>query len=151
LAHAAILADPESKNGAMRGYHDASYGDAFADVYDDWYHGISDVEATVATLVRLAEGAHTSYVGYVICRQRPGTASGVVFFTLEDETGFVNAVVWSTVFEQYEALAKTASLLGMTGRIQSQHGVVHLIAEKLFLPDLSLPRSASVPRSRDFH
>jgi len=63
LAHGAILADPESKNGAMRGYHDASYGDAFADVYDDWYHGISDVEATVATLVRLAEGAAVLELG----------------------------------------------------------------------------------------
>jgi hypothetical protein len=55
------------------------------------------------------------------------------------------------VFAQYEALAKTASLLGMTGRIQSQHGVVHLVAETLFLPDLSAPKEGSVVRSRDFH
>ena len=106
---------------------------------------------SASELVRLADGAHSSYVGYVICRQRPGTASGVVFYTLEDETGFVNAVVWSTVFEQYEALAKTASMLGMTGRIQSQHGVVHLVAETLFLPDLSVPKDGRVLRSRDFH
>ncbi len=106
---------------------------------------------SASEVVRLADGAHTSYVGYVICRQRPGTASGVVFYTLEDETGFVNAVVWSTVFAQYEALAKTASLLGMTGRIQSQHGVVHLVAEMLFLPELSAPKEGSVVRSRDFH
>jgi error-prone DNA polymerase len=106
---------------------------------------------SASEVVRLADGAHTSYVGYVICRQRPGTASGVVFYTLEDETGFVNAVVWSTVFAQYEALAKTASLLGMTGRIQSQHGVVHLVAETLFLPELSAPKEGSVVRSRDFH
>jgi error-prone DNA polymerase len=110
---------------------------------------------SASELLRLPDGARTPYVGYVICRQRPGTASGVVFFTLEDETGFVNAVVWSRVFEEFEVLARTAGLLGITGRIQSQQGVVHLVAERLFAPRLGAasppPTPQSAPRSRDFH
>ena len=89
------------------------------------------------------------YVGMVICRQRPGTASGVTFFTLEDETGFVNVVVWKRVFDQHAALAKTATLLGVTGEIQKADGVVHLVARSLWLPDLALAEETH--RSRDFH
>ena len=89
------------------------------------------------------------YVGMVICRQRPGTASGVTFFTLEDETGFVNVVVWKQVFERHAALAKTAALLGVTGEIQKADGVTHLIAKSLWAPDVSLAEHAQ--RSRDFH
>jgi error-prone DNA polymerase len=85
----------------------------------------------------------------VICRQRPGTAGGVVFMTLEDETGFVNAVIWESVFQRYSVLAKTMSFLGITGSLQVEDGVVHLIAEKLRRPTLELkPSGAS---SRDFH
>jgi error-prone DNA polymerase len=93
-------------------------------------------------------GENLSYVGMVICRQRPGTASGVTFFTLEDETGFVNVVVWKKIFDRYAALAKTASLLGVTGEIQKADGVIHLIAKALWAPDVAI---ASKTRSRDFH
>ena len=98
---------------------------------------------------RMPDGRRVKYAGLVICRQRPGTASGVVFMTLEDETGFVNVVLWSRVFEQQASLAKSASLLGVSGRIQSEQGVVHLVAEQLWVPrmDGSAPRVAS----RDFH
>ena len=97
----------------------------------------------------MPDGRRVKYAGLVICRQRPGTASGVVFMTLEDETGFVNVVLWSRVFEQQASLAKSASLLGVSGRIQSEQGVVHLVAEQLWVPrmDGSAPRVAS----RDFH
>ncbi|MDH3725994.1 MAG: error-prone DNA polymerase [Myxococcales bacterium] len=94
-------------------------------------------------------GENLSYVGMVICRQRPGTASGVTFFTLEDETGFVNVVVWKKVFDRYAALAKTASLLGVTGEIQKADGVIHLIAKSLWAPDVAI--AARTHRSRDFH
>jgi len=94
-------------------------------------------------------GENLSYVGLVICRQRPGTASGVTFFTLEDETGFVNVVVWKRTFDRYAALAKTASLLGVTGEIQKADGVVHLIAKSLWAPDVAIADPAH--RSRDFH
>ena len=89
------------------------------------------------------------YVGMVICRQRPGTASGVNFFTLEDETGFVNVVVWKRVFDEHAALAKTAGLLGVTGEIQKSDGVVHLVAKSLWVPDLTF--EAVLSQSRDFH
>jgi error-prone DNA polymerase len=94
-------------------------------------------------------GDELDYVGMVICRQRPGTASGVTFFTLEDETGFVNVVVWKQVFERHAALAKTAALLGVTGEIQKADGVIHLMAKSLWAPDVAL--ADQTHRSRDFH
>lgn len=104
---------------------------------------------TADHLTRLPAGRHLDYVGLVICRQRPGTASGVTFYTLEDETGFVNVVVWRAIFEQHVVLAKTAVLLGVRGKIQAQDGVVHLIAEDLWDPDLRFDLEGSKPRN--FH
>ena len=97
----------------------------------------------------MPDGRRTHYAGLVICRQRPGTASGVVFLTLEDETGFVNVVIWKQVYEEYAVIARTATLLGISGRLQVQERVVHLIAERLWIPEL--PRSIETPPSRDFH
>ncbi|MSV80258.1 MAG: methyltransferase domain-containing protein [Actinobacteria bacterium] len=57
------MTDSSSHDGAMRGYHDASYGDAFADVYDEWYHGISDIESTTTTLGDLAAGPRVLELG----------------------------------------------------------------------------------------
>jgi error-prone DNA polymerase len=85
----------------------------------------------------------------VICRQQPGTASGVTFCTLEDETGFVNLVIWKQVFEQHSILARTAILLGVDGRVQRADGVTHLIADSLWEPDLEAPLEGT--SSRDFH
>ncbi|HKY06811.1 MAG TPA: error-prone DNA polymerase, partial [Candidatus Binatia bacterium] len=101
------------------------------------------------TVASMQNGAKVRYAGLVICRQRPGTAGGVVFMTLEDETGFVNAVVWESVFQRYSVLAKTVSFLGITGKLQVEDGVVHLVAEELWEPRLELkPANAG---SRDFH
>jgi error-prone DNA polymerase len=108
-------------------------------------HGMPDAQ-TVRTL---RSGIRIRYAGVVICRQRPHTASGVTFMTLEDETGFVNLVVWNHVFQSFPVLARTAGWLGVTGTIQAQDGVVHLIAERLWIP-----RGAGIPyevESRDFH
>ena len=104
--------------------------------------GASDVR-------ELPHGKRVDCVGLVICRQRPGTATGVVFLTLEDEQGFVNVVVWNDVFERYQRVLRTASLLGVRGTIQAADGVVHLIAEELYVPTLSL--GSYVHPSRDFH
>lgn len=101
------------------------------------------------TVASMPDGRKTRYAGLVICRQRPGTAAGVVFMTLEDETGFVNVVLWRAVFDQYALIAKTASLLGVSGKIQAQDGVAHLVADKLWRPRLG-ERPEPV-RSRDFH
>jgi error-prone DNA polymerase len=101
------------------------------------------------TVQRGRDGQRIEYVGVVICRQQPGTASGVTFMTLEDETGFVNVVVWAQVFAQYASILKTTSLLGVTGRLQVQEGIVHVLAEKVWRPELSRP--VAEVDSRDFH
>jgi error-prone DNA polymerase len=107
--------------------------------------GLPDARAVAG----MKNGVMIRYAGLVICRQRPGTAGGVVFMTLEDETGFVNVVVWESVFQRYAVLAKAASFLGVTGKLQVEDGVVHLVAEELWEPRLGL-KPAATP-SRDFH
>jgi error-prone DNA polymerase len=104
---------------------------------------------TASQLGTMPDGKRARFVGLVICRQQPGTASGVTFYTLEDETGFVNLVVWRQVFERFAVLARTAVLLGVDGKIQSESGVVHLVADELWAPDLAF--TAEGTRSRDFH
>ena len=94
-------------------------------------------------------GEKVNYAGLVICRQRPGTAGGIVFMTLEDETGFVNVVVWENIFQRYSVLAKTVNFLGISGMLQVQDGIVHLVAEKLWQPKVSTAPAKS--SSRDFH
>ena len=96
--------------------------------------------------------ARVRYAGMVICRQQPGTASGVVFMTLEDETGFVNLILWPDVFARYRQLARTLSLLGATGRMESQGGAAHLLVESLFRPEIpGAPGKPPALPSRDFH
>ena len=102
-----------------------------------------------ASLRELPHGKRVDCVGLVICRQRPGTATGVVFLTLEDEFGFMNVVVWTNVFERQQRLVRTARLLGVRGPLQSIDGVVHIIAEEFYAPDLNL--DSLVHQSRDFH
>jgi error-prone DNA polymerase len=99
----------------------------------------------------LGNGEPVRYAGLVICRQRPGNAGGVVFLTLEDETGFVNVVVWSRVFEAHAMLVKASSFLGVSGRLQKQDGVVHLVAESFWDPQARLGVRPASAGSRDFH
>ncbi|HKI97007.1 MAG TPA: error-prone DNA polymerase [bacterium] len=101
-----------------------------------------------ATINRLPHGHRVRYGGLVINRQHPGSANGVTFMTLEDETGWVNLVVWEAVFRAQHVLARTANLLGVIGTVQSQEGVVHLVVEQFWEPELSHD-AAPVP-SRDF-
>ncbi len=69
--------------------------------------------------------------GLVILRQRPGTAKGVIFVTLEDETGIVNVVVWRKIYEQFRRAVISGRLLRVTGRMQRAHSVTHVIAEEI--------------------
>ena len=101
------------------------------------------------TVSSMRDGRKTRYAGLVICRQRPGTAGGVVFMTLEDETGFVNLVVWSRVFDAHALVARTAPFLGVTGTIQRAGDVVNLVADTLWRPRLD--RGPNAVGSRDFH
>jgi error-prone DNA polymerase len=98
----------------------------------------------------VAHGATVTVAGLVIGRQRPGTASGVTFFTLEDETGMVNLIVTATLFADNYAVARHARLLVVRGRVERQGTVIHVLAETLervVLPDGEEPQV----RSRDFH
>ena len=87
--------------------------------------------------------------GLVTCRQRPGTASGVVFLTLEDETGNHNVVVWPKIQEHCRQALMTAELLVVKGTLESRDGVTHVIAGTL--EDHSQALAALKVKSRDFH
>lgn len=76
-------------------------------------------------------GARVTVAGLVLVRQRPGTAKGVIFLTLEDETGVANVVVWAKVFEQYRRAVIAGRLLRVTGRLQREAGVTHVVAEHI--------------------
>lgn len=97
---------------------------------------------------KVPDGRRARYAGMVICRQRPATASGVVFLTMEDETGFVNVILWPKVFEQHFVIARSVGFLAVEGKIQSARGVVHLVARKLAHPQLEAPVAVG---SRNFH
>jgi error-prone DNA polymerase len=64
-------------------------------------------------------------------RQRPGSSEGVVFITIEDETGIANLVVWPDIFEKYRRAILSASMLGVFGRVQKEGDVVHIVARRL--------------------
>ena len=94
-------------------------------------------------------GSLARAAGLVTCRQRPDTASGVVFVTLEDETGTVNVVVWRDLVERQRRELLGARLLGVEGAIERDGEVVHLIARRL--TDHSRLLGSLLARSRDFH
>ncbi|WP_299405219.1 error-prone DNA polymerase [uncultured Roseobacter sp.] len=106
-----------------------------------------------------------SVCGLVITRQRPGTASGVIFLTLEDETGVSNVVVWNKVYERFRRIVMGGRLLRVTGHLQREGAVVHLIAQQIEdmsdkLSDLghpmsdvigeTLPQADDTPRPRKY-
>jgi error-prone DNA polymerase len=96
----------------------------------------------------LDNGQQLNVAGLVITKQRPGTASGVTFVTLEDETGQINVVVWKQVAEQYRAALLNARLLGLSGELQIEGKVIHVIAHRLF--DHTNMLGNLTVRSRDF-
>ncbi|MEQ1619664.1 MAG: OB-fold nucleic acid binding domain-containing protein, partial [Terricaulis sp.] len=76
-------------------------------------------------------GAGGRVAGLVLVRQRPGTASGVIFMTLEDESHIANIVVWPRVFERFRAEVLGARLCAIDGIVQNERGVVHVVARKV--------------------
>jgi error-prone DNA polymerase len=111
----------------------------------------------------LASGRRVRVAGLVLNRQRPGTAKGVMFATLEDESGPANIIVWPNLFEAQRRILMTSSFLLVEGKLQKASGVVHVIAERVFdlTSDLARlcndgrgEREGGAPRlqsSRDFH
>ena len=95
-------------------------------------------------------GGHARIAGLVTARQRPGSAKGVVFITIEDETGIANLIVWPAVFEQFRQAVLGASLLGIHGTVQREGQVVHVVADRVYdlsalLTRLDLEQSATPP------
>ncbi|HET7157609.1 MAG TPA: error-prone DNA polymerase, partial [Burkholderiales bacterium] len=105
--------------------------------------------ATAAQLRQMPDGKATRTAGIVTCRQRPGTAQGVIFVTLEDETGYTNVVVWNDLAQRQRRELLSARLLGVEGYLQNQSGVVHLVARRLIDHTALLGRLMT--ESRDFH
>jgi error-prone DNA polymerase len=83
------------------------------------------------TLDTVRSGSRLTVAGLVLVRQRPGSAKGVIFMTLEDETGVANVIVWPKVFERFRPVILGARCVLVTGRLQNETGVIHVVAERL--------------------
>lgn len=77
------------------------------------------------------QNARVTVAGLVLIRQRPGTAKGVIFVTLEDETGICNVIVWRRIYEAFRRAVIAGRALRVTGRIQRGGGVTHLVADRI--------------------
>jgi DNA-directed DNA polymerase III PolC len=83
------------------------------------------------TLAAIKSGRRVTVAGLVLVRQRPGSANGVIFMTLEDETAVANTIVWPQVFETFRPIVLGARLVAVTGKLQNEYGVIHVVAERL--------------------
>jgi error-prone DNA polymerase len=95
--------------------------------------GLCDAERVTdnTALAKLTNGRRVNVAGVVLVRQRPGSAKGVVFLTLEDEFGVCNVVVWPQVLEDYRAVVMGARLMLIKGRIQTSEGIIHIVADRI--------------------
>ncbi|MDI4665967.1 error-prone DNA polymerase [Xanthobacter autotrophicus] len=103
---------------------------------------------TCAEAVASRDRRWIEVAGLVLVRQRPGSAKGVMFMTIEDETGVANVVVWQKVFEQLRRTVLGSTMIGIRGRIQREGEVVHVVARDLF--DLSFELASVGSREADF-
>jgi error-prone DNA polymerase len=118
-------------------------------VRDDLQH------AKVTPCHRLSDPARTpagrtiAVAGLVLVRQRPGTASGIVFMTIEDETGIANIILFPKIYERFRSVARHSAAVVCTGKVERQGPVVHIKASRLRSLPLSAPGLDGL--SRDFH
>ncbi len=115
----------------------------------------ADLGKTRGPATRGPARPRATVAGLVLMRQRPGTAKGVIFMTIEDETGAANVIVWPKLFEKQRAEVLGARLVAITGEAQEEAGVIHLIARKVedispLLRKLEKARAAT-PKARNFH
>jgi error-prone DNA polymerase len=82
-------------------------------------------------LRRAPSGARVTVSGLVTIRQRPGSANGVIFMTIEDETAVANIIVWSKTFERFRPVILGARYVAVSGEVQQESGVIHVVARKL--------------------
>jgi error-prone DNA polymerase len=135
---------------------------------------------TAGELNGIRDGKHLSIAGIVLIRQRPGSAKGVCFITLEDETGIANLVIWPDLFEKQRKIVMGARLMAVHGLVQKDESVIHIVARQLeddthmlrHLSDQAMPSTLNqsdgagswrapaqrhprdvdcIPKSRDFH
>ena len=104
---------------------------------------------TCNALAGMKNGVYMAVAGVVLVRQRPGSAKGVVFMTIEDETGVANTVVWPNTLERFRKVVMTARLILIKGQIQRHESIIHVVAKSLedrsdWLLDLS-PSSQAMP------
>ena len=97
----------------------------------------------------LRDGRHVRVAGLVLLRQRPGTAKGITFVTLEDETGSINLVLFKAVWERFFQVAQTSNAWLVDGKLENQKGVIHVIVGRI--TDLTNEVEGLTVRSRDFH
>jgi error-prone DNA polymerase len=121
--------------------------------------------APCSRLHQLKHGQRAAVAGLVTARQQPGSAKGVIFATIEDETAIGNVIVWPDTFDKFRHDVLGSRLMGVAGTVQSQHGVIHLLADRIadlshLLDRLDRPEAdtAHIPSgeairipSRDFH
>jgi error-prone DNA polymerase len=100
-------------------------------------------------LPNLRDGRHVRVAGLVLLRQRPSTAKGITFVTLEDETGTVNLVLFAAVWKRFFRIARTSNAWLVDGKLENRRGVIHVIVGRL--TDLSDETTGLRMRSRDFH
>ncbi|MEM7045524.1 MAG: error-prone DNA polymerase [Pseudomonadota bacterium] len=111
----------------------------------------------ILSTVDLAKHRHNDRVaiaGVVLVRQRPGTAKGVVFITIEDEVGIANCVVWSKVMERYRRVLMSSRLLLVQGRLQKHGSIIHVVVDHLTdwtrhlarLAEGNVPRGGAIPK-----
>lgn len=103
---------------------------------------------TCADAMISRDGRWVYAAGLVLVRQKPGSAKGVMFITIEVETGPANIVVWASLFEKRRRVVLGASMMAINGRIQREGDIVHLVAQQLF--DLSGDLSGLADRDMDF-
>jgi error-prone DNA polymerase len=84
-----------------------------------------------AALADMPSGCRVTIAGIVLIRQRPGTAKGVIFMTLEDETGIANTIVWPKTFETFRPVVLGARVVSVTGKLQNEKGVIHVVADHI--------------------
>jgi error-prone DNA polymerase len=101
-----------------------------------------------AGLANLESGIFLTVAGVVLLRQRPSTAGGITFVTLEDETGMVNLIVRRETWERYRRAARSATVMLVKGHLQKEKEVIHILAARL--QDLSATFADLSTRSRDF-
>ena len=147
------------------GYEDLPAMSPLAEVLADYQHtGLSLKNHPVKFLRPMLRGMQVVYAkelaylpvdrrvkvaGLVLLRQRPGTASGITFVTLEDETGFANLIIHPGTWERFHQAARKATVLLARGTLQREKQVIHVLVDKL--EDLSTHLKDANLRSRDFH